>query len=105
MISNKCSHYIPKVFEVYAVRWWMRHYSGATPKRQIGLSNNPEVRRLDLGRLQAANRPSKSTMPTTTTYTNKAGKKCYTGTKYLKSSQPLPQTVTVVFYFRIDRVP
>ena len=62
-----------------------------TPKRQIGLSNNPGVKRFDLGRLTAAQRPTDNAFSTTVKYTNKDGKRCFAGTKFLKTSQPLTQ--------------
>ena len=62
-----------------------------SPKRQIALSNNPGVRRFDMGRLLAAQRPTDDALSTTVTYRDKDGKKCFVGTKHLKTSQPLDE--------------
>ena len=77
--------------KVFSVRWWMRHYWSATPKPQVALSNNPGVKRFDMGRLLKAQRPTNKALSTTSKYKNAQGKKCFVGTKYLKTSQTLPQ--------------
>ena len=81
---------IPKfASEVWKVRWLMGKYGAPTQKPHVGYANFATVGRLNLGKMTKAQIAAmkKRKVSTTKVYTNKAGRKCWCGTKHLKKSQ------------------
>ena len=70
--------------EVFKVRWWMKHYSGPTAKRHIGLTNMLAAGKIDKGRLRRAQAKGPATC---VKYLDKRGQTKYKGTRLLKSTQ------------------
>ena len=79
-----------KSSEVSRVSWWMAHYKSPTPKRHYAYANSEKVLQLDKGPLRAVDRKAKKDrIKTADHYFNKQGKKCYKGTKHLRSTETL----------------
>ena len=77
--------------KVYQSAWWMASYGGLTPKRHIAYANTTAVKLLDLGTLlkEVRERLSKHRCQSSKTYTSKAGKKRFAGSRFLKQTQML----------------
>lgn len=60
-------------------------FGAATPKRQYAWSNSRAIRKLDVGWKRM-----KAKVKTCEHYYNKAGKKCWKGTRFLKQTQEYP---------------
>ena len=77
---------VPKLSpaQVHRVSWWMSMFGAATPKRQYAWSNSRAIRKLDVGWKRM-----KAQVKTCEHYYNKAGKKCWKGTRFLKPTQLL----------------
>ncbi|CAL1151064.1 unnamed protein product [Cladocopium goreaui] len=84
---------------VSRVSWWMAHYKSPTPKRHYAYANSEKILQLDKGPLRAVDRKAKKDrIKTADHYFNKQGKKCYKGTKHLRSTEvyPMPFARTLV---------
>ena len=80
--------------EVNRVGWWMSRYGGSSPKRQYAYANATAIRKLDVG----WRRMSKEKLQTAVHYRSKGGKRCWTGSKHLKSTEYLCSKCG--FYFK-----
>ena len=87
--------------EVSRVGWYMGAYYASSLKRQFAYANSPAIRRLDRGQLQVTRarlQRSNRTIKTRRSYTNKAGRLCYQGTKELKSTETLDYNTYIYIY-------
>ena len=67
--------------------WWMFNSGGMSPKRHIAWSNSPRIGLLDTGSLVGWKKGRNAGAETTKSYVDKAGKRCYAGTKHLEETQ------------------
>ena len=72
-----------KVFKIF---WYMCHYGSGSPKRHLGLTNNPYADALNMGRLKKKDREA-CTVKTVIKYRSKSGRVSYKGSPALKSTQ------------------
>ena len=77
----------------------MKDFGSPTPKRHLGYSNAKVVEKLCHGYLtysgQSRLKPAKTSVAIVKKYTDKKGKKRFSGTAYLKLSQQDPQLIVV----------
>lgn len=75
--------------QVYEAKWWAGLYGSPTLKRHIAWSNSPTVALLDIGRMTKRHqeRIAKKGVKSATTGRTKRGRKIFTGTAALKSTQ------------------
>ena len=86
----QCEHLI-LYDQVWKIRWYMGKYGGASPKPHVGYANCFKVGKLYNGSMSKAEMAKlKQTNSLTKKYVNKAGRKCWVGTKSLKNSQQKP---------------
>lgn len=80
---------VEKPCEVWMATWWMGLYLSKFPKRHIAWSNAPVVGKLDLGKLRKELREQMThSIRTTKSYIAKSdGRKRFTGSRHLRSSQ------------------
>ena len=91
--------------EVSRVGWYMGAYYASSLKRQFAYANSPAIRRLDRGQLQVTRarlQRSNRTIKTRRSYTNKAGRLCYQGTKELKSTETLDYNTYIYIYIYVS---
>ena len=74
--------------QVFRISWSMGTYGAASAKPQIAFSNARAISGLWIGRLDKKATPQ----ILTTRFVNKRGKRCFTGNKKLKASQPHPKS-------------
>ena len=80
----------------------LRKQPGAS---QFAYANSPAIRRLDRGQLQVTRarlQRSNRTIKTRRSYTNKAGRLCYQGTKELKSTETLDYNTYIYIYIYVS---
>ena len=75
---------------MFKTSWWMAHYSSASPKRHIGLTNNVWADKLNKGKLSRAVR-KKCKVKTVDRTVSKSGRVGYKGNANLKKTQLTPQ--------------
>ena len=85
-----CPHMLPVSnndcpWQVYTFTWFMGHYGSQTPKPQRGWTNNKHYARLSKGPMNMRTFPSQ--IKTVKKTISKSGKKSWSGTKDLKSTQ------------------
>jgi hypothetical protein len=83
--------------EVFKSWWWMLHCGGKSPKRHVAYSNSPAVKRLWLGRLKGWKFDDSIHTRTAHNYIDKNGKRCFMGTKDLKSTQTFGSSLQATF--------
>ena len=92
--------------QVSRVTWWMQHYGSGTPKRQYMYSNSSAIGSIDRGRLlvtkpgkkkkRACGKDAKANAKKTVRhYVNSEGKRCWTGTEFLKRTEYLASSSAV----------
>jgi hypothetical protein len=78
--------------EVFKTGWWMAHFGSISPKRHVGLSNNPWCDRFNIGKLHKAQRMACKGKTSVRKVDKATGKVTYQGTSQLKSTQNLAST-------------
>ena len=87
--------------EVFKTGWWMAHFGSISPKRHVGLSNNPWCDRFNIGKLHKAQRMACKGKTSVRKVDKATGKVTYQGTSQLKSTQNLASTYRdyILLYF------
>ena len=71
--------------KTFKVSFWMKHFDAPTLKRTVMISNRSLVSSLDRGKLPKEKR--KCDFSTAKVYFNSSGKRCFSGSKFLKRTQ------------------
>ena len=68
--------------------WWMHHYGSLTAKRHMCICNASTVKLLDRGTLsrKVCKKLAASNAKSATVHTTRAGRKVFTGSKFLKDT-------------------
>ncbi|CAL1151299.1 unnamed protein product [Cladocopium goreaui] len=81
-----------RVAWVFFTRFWMLHHGGSSSKRSVFWGNLSAMNALDKGKMTHAERMAKTTVKTTRSYFDKAGRRRFVGQKKeLKSTQAYPE--------------